>query len=779
MLRAKPVLLLVPLALQLALQFATTSASAGTGTMSLEAVPKAPPGAPELPVDVRRELAARLAQMDADYRPRTRNLTRDGAPQFTNRLLLETSPYLQQHAHNPVNWFPWGDDAFATAKRLERPVLISIGYSTCHWCHVMEEESFDDPTLAAYLNANFIAIKVDREVRPDVDAIYMAAVHAMGINGGWPLNVFVTPERKPFYGGTYFPPTPRGGRPSFRQALEAISSQYKEDPERFERQAEQLTAKIRASLEGSVAATSQSIPTEVIVKMAQYYSDYSDPTWGGMNRAPKFPSSLPVRFLLRYANRTGDARAVEVASLALEKMAAGGIHDQVGGGFHRYSTDTKWLVPHFEKMLYDNALLVQDYLEAWQKTQRQEFADIAVKTLRYVAKEMTAPGGAFFSATDADSVNQHGESEEGYFFSWTRGELEQALGSERAKEVEAYYGVTAKGNFENRNIFRVWRSDRDVAKELGIDVKTLHENLAGARATLYETRSQRAAPLLDDKVLVSWNGLMISAFARAGFAFDDPDFVARAAAAAQFVLDNMRKDSRLVRVFKDTAASGPAFLEDYAFFIKGLLDLYEAQHEPRWLREAIALQAVLDRHYLDAKGGGYFKTADDGERLLAREKSGHDGAIPSGNSIAALNLLRLHLYTGDSLYSQSADMLLAAFHSGLRRGAGATSEMFLAVDYQLDTPKEIIIVSPGPGSGPELDAMLAPLRSIFLPNRTLSVVIEGADLEAHAKLSPIVKGKRAQGGKVTAYVCENRVCKFPTDSPSEFAKQIAKINPYP
>jgi uncharacterized protein YyaL (SSP411 family) len=777
--RATNVFLILQIAVQLALQLTTTGASAGTVQMSLESVPKAPPGAPELPDDVRHELAERLASMDTDYRPRTRNLTDDGAPLFTNRLLLETSPYLQQHAHNPVNWFPWGDDAFAIAKRLNRPVLISIGYSTCHWCHVMEEESFDDPALAAYLNAHFIAIKVDREVRPDVDAIYMAAVHAMGIQGGWPLNVFVTPERKPFYGGTYFPPSPRGGRPSFRQALEAIANQYEENPERFLRQADQLAAQIRASLEGSVAATSESIPSEVFTKMAQYYSDYSDPTWGGLNRAPKFPSSLPVRFLLRYANRTGDARAVEVASLALEKMAAGGIHDQVGGGFHRYSTDTKWLVPHFEKMLYDNALLVQDYLEAWQKTQRQEFADVAIKTLRYVAKEMTAPGGAFFSATDADSVNLRGESEEGYFFSWTPAEIQQALGSERAKEIEAYYGVTARGNFENRNIFRVWRSDREVAEELGIDVDTLLENLAGARAKLYETRSQRPAPLLDDKVLVGWNGLMISAFARAGFAFDNPDFVARAAAAAQFVLDNMRRESRLVRVFKDTEASGPAFLEDYAFFIKGLLDLYEAQPEPRWLREAIALQAVLDRHYLDARGGGYFKTADDSEKLLAREKSGNDGAIPSGNSIAALNLLRLHLYTGDALYSQSADMLLAAFRSGLMRGAGATSEMFLAVDYLLDTPKEIIIVSPGPGSGQQLDAMLAPLRSTFLPNRTLSVVIEGADLEAHAKLSPMLKGKLAQRGKVTAYVCENRVCKFPTDSPSEFAKQIAKINPYP
>ncbi len=757
-----------------------SSTPPGFASATIESIPKALPGAPSLPDEVRSILAERLATMGANYIPRTRNLTSEGAPRFTNRLLLETSPYLQQHAHNPVNWYPWGDEAFETAKQLGRPILVSIGYSTCHWCHVMEEESFDDPALAAYLNAHFVAIKIDREVRPDIDAIYMAAVHAMGIHGGWPLNVFLTNERQPFYGGTYFPPTPQGGRPSFRQALEAIAAEYAANPATFERRAAQIAAHIRKNLEGEAATTSRSLPPEVIRAVAGFYIENSDPTWGGMNRAPKFPSSLPVRLLLRYANRTGDPRAIDVASLALEKMAAGGIHDHVGGGFHRYSTDAQWLVPHFEKMLYDNALLAQDYLEAWQKTGRESFAEVCKKTLRYVAREMTATGGAFYSATDADSRNPSGETEEGYFFTWTHDEILQAVGSDRAKEIEAYYGVTAKGNFEGRNIFRAWRPDREVAEQLGISVDVLHANLARARGKLYAARSEREAPLLDDKVLAAWNGLMISAFARAGFAFDDDDFVARGARAAQFVLDNMRRDSRLVRVFKDTAASGPAFLEDYAFFIKGLLDLYEASPEPRWLREAIALQAVLDRHYRDAQGGGYFKTADDGERLLAREKPGQDGAIPSGNSIAALNLLRLHRYTNDADYLETVEMLLASFDGALRHGGTAVSELFLALDYRLDTPKEIIIVSPVDSKeSPELDAMLAPLRSTFLPNRTLSVVSEGADLDAHAALSPMVAGKRARRGRVTAYVCENRVCKYPTESPAEFARQIAKINPYP
>jgi uncharacterized protein YyaL (SSP411 family) len=748
-----------------------TPASAGP------TIPVAMPGAPELPTALRTSLGKRLTQLGKGHEPRTRNLTPEGHPLFTNRLLLETSPYLQQHAHNPVNWYPWGDEAFADARRLGRPILISIGYSTCHWCHVMEEESFDDPALAEYLNAKFIAVKVDREVRPDVDAIYMAAVHAMGVNGGWPLNVFVTPDRKPFYGGTYYPPTARGNRPSFRQVLETISTQYTEDPTRFESQAEELASHIRKNLEGSAASESQPISVDILHSIATFYDENTDPVWGGMNRAPKFPSSLPIGYLLRYAHRTDDPRPIEIASLALDKMAAGGMHDQVGGGFHRYSTDTKWLVPHFEKMLYDNALLAQNYLEAWQKTGRDFYAETTKKTLRYVAKEMTAPGGAFYSATDADSKNLHGETEEGYFFSWSRREISIALGFNLAKQVETYYGVGRKGNFEGRHLLTAWRTEEDVAKELGVTVPVLQEQLATAREKLYNARSQRPAPLLDDKILVAWNGLMISAFARSGFAFADERLIANAEAAAAFILDNMRRDGRLVRVYKDGAASGPAFLEDYAFFIKALLDLYEASPSPHWLREAIALQAILDKYYRDDSNGGYFKTADDAEVLLAREKPGRDGAIPSGNSIEALNLLRLHLYTGDAAYEQSGEMLLAAFYRSLRYNATGVTEMFSAVDFQLDTPKEIIVV--GNGNAQELNAMLAPLRQIYLPNRTLSVVAEADDLPAHAALSPMVKGKRARGGKVTAYVCENRVCKFPTEDPTVFAKQLAKINPYP
>jgi len=740
-------------------------------------IPEALPGAEPFGNALRTRLASRLAAFGSDYVPRTQNLDESGAPHFTNRLLFESSPYLRQHAHNPVNWHAWGDEPFVKAKRLGRPVLVSIGYSTCHWCHVMEEESFDDRELARYLNANFIAIKIDREVRPDLDAIYMAAVHALGIRGGWPLNVFLTPERKPFYGGTYFPPTPRGGRASFRQTLESIATHFEQNRDDLEQRADQIAEHIRRNLEGTHASSSQGISSELIPTLVQHYLEEADPEWGGLNRTPKFPSSLPIRLLLRYAHRTGDQEPIAVANLALEKMARGGMHDQVGGGFHRYSTDRRWLVPHFEKMLYDNALLAQDYLEAWQKTNREEFAEVCNKTLRYVAREMTADSGAFYSATDADSKNLHGETEEGYFFTWTRREIAVSVGWNRAAEIDAYYGVTSKGNFEGRNIFAVWRDDEAVASELGISVETLQHNLETARKRLYEVRDARQAPLLDDKILVSWNGLMISAFARAGFAFSNDAWLGQAKRAADFLLTHLVHEGRLLRVYKDGVASGPAFLEDHAFLIKGLLDLYEADGDPRWLRQAITLQDLLDRHYRDTAGGGYFKTADDAERLIAREKPGRDGAIPSGNSIAAMNLLRLHTLTSNPLYLETVDGLMSSFEGLLQQSATTVTELVNALDYRLDTPKEIVIVAKE--RGPALDAMLLPLRSAFLPNRTLSTVIEGQDAEAHAALSPLVKGKRAQGGRVTAYVCENQVCKYPTSSPEEFAKQFGKVRPYP
>jgi uncharacterized protein YyaL (SSP411 family) len=751
------------------------AAAASDGPSDASAVPEALPGAPPFPPELRARLARRLASRDPSWAPRTRNLRADGSPRFSNRLFLEASPYLQQHAHNPVNWYPWGDEAFADAKRLGRPVLLSIGYSTCHWCHVMEEESFDDPETARLLNQHFVAIKVDREARPDVDAIYMSAVQALSGRGGWPLNVWLTPDRAPFFGGTYFPPENRGGRVGFKSVLRSIHEQYSADPARFAGAAAKLSAAVREDLEANVAEATRVPDAEMLKRARAAYGARADPAWGGLARPPKFPSSLPIRFLLRYARRSGDAEALALATLTLERMAAGGLYDVVGGGFHRYSTDSHWLVPHFEKMLYDNALLALAYLEAWQVTGREDFARVVRETLRYVQREMTAAGGGFYSATDADSPTPRGDAEEGWFFTWTPSELEAALGPRRAAAVLAYYGVTDAGNFEGRNILHVRRSIDEVARELEVPPAALRTDLEQARDRLYEVRSRRPPPLRDEKVLVAWNGLMISAFARAGFALDERSWTQSAARTADFILTRMREGGRLRRVYKDGRAEGPAFLEDYAFLIAGLLDLYEADPDPRWLREAIALQAVLDAGYADAAGGGYFRTAGDHEALLAREKPNRDGAVPSGNSVAALNLLRLYEFTTDGRTLARATRLFSAFYDTLQRQPTQVSELLLALDYRLDAVKEVVVVRPSAGG--DLHAMLAPLRTTHLPNRILSVVVEGSGLEAHAALVPLVSGKVARGGEVTAYVCEDRVCAFPTSDPAVAAAQLAEVKP--
>jgi uncharacterized protein YyaL (SSP411 family) len=748
---------------------------AGEGAADARSVPTSLPGAPPFPQELRSRLASELEARGSGYEPRTRNRRADGSPAYSNRLLLEASPYLQQHAHNPVNWYPWGDEAFDAARALGRPVLVSIGYSTCHWCHVMEEESFDDPETARYLNEHFIAIKVDRETRPDIDQVYMTAIQALTGHGGWPLNVWLTPERKPFYGGTYFPPEDRGGRPGFRSVLRMIHEQYQEQPERFLEYAERLTAVIRAELQANRAESTRMPGSGPLERAKSIYASAVDRTWGGVGERTKFPATVPIRFLLRYYRRTGDTEALELAALTLEKMAAGGMYDLVGGGFHRYSTDPQWLVPHFEKMLYDNALLTLAYLEAWQVTGREDFARVAREILDYVMREMTSSEGGFYSATDADSRSPEGELEEGRFFTWTPAEVEAAVGAERAPLVLAYSGVTADGNFEKRNVLRAARPPEVFAREHGLALEELRTAIDEARARLYEVRQTRLAPLRDEKILAGWNGLMISAFARAGFAFDEDRYNQTAIRSAEFVLGRMRADGRLRRFYQGGRAAGPAFLEDYAFLIAGLLDLYEADPDPRWIREAVALQSVLDAHYLDAAGGGYFKTADDEERLLAREKPRRDGAVPSGNSVAALNLLRLYEFTLDARHLESATQLFSAFYETLERDPARVAEMLLALDYELDAVKEVVVV--GPESGGDLAPMLAPLRAAFLPNRILAVVSEGAELAAHAAVVPLVARKVARDGRVTAYVCVDRVCDLPTSDPGVVAEQIAEIEP--
>jgi len=722
------------------------------------------------PVLIRRFEQAREARGDG-YRPRTKHLRPDGFAKYTNRLFLETSPYLLQHAHNPVNWYPWGDEAFEQAGQSGRPVLVSIGYSTCHWCHVMEEESFEDEEIARFLNEHFIAVKVDREERPDVDAIYMKAVQALTGHGGWPLNVWLTPDRMPFYGGTYFPPRDdaSGRGIGFLGLLKGVRRAYDAEPERVTEIGRNLTMYIQQTLspEGG-----KDLPAaDILATAARFYRSRFDPVNGGLAGAPKFPGSLPIRFLLRYHGNTGNRDFLDMADLTLKKMAAGGMYDQAGGGFHRYSTDDKWLVPHFEKMLYDNALLVVAYLEAWQATGEKEFERVVRETLRFIERDMTAPEGAFYSATDADSIGPGGEREEGYFFTWTPKELEAALGPERSRIVGRYYGVSEKGNFEGRTILRAPDSPAAIATSLSLPEERLRSILSEAKELLYRERSRRPPPLRDEKILTAWNGLTISAYARAGLVLDDPRYVEQAAKAARFLLDNLYRDGRLYRTYMDGRARNNAYLEDHAFLIAGLLDLYEASGDPLWLEKAVELDAILKDRFEDKVHGGYFLTGDDHENLLVREKPAYDGAEPSGNSVTALNLLRLFEFTTKDAYRGRAENTFRYMAETLRSNPVALSEMLLAVDFYLDTPRQILIVAPR-GKREEGAPLLSVFRSRFVPNRIVSVVSEGEELDNNARLVPLLAGKVAADGRVTAYVCENRVCKLPTSDPFEFARQL-------
>ncbi len=748
---------------------AIAPSAASGGTVGL-------PGASPFAPDLLGRLEAKWAARDPSYRPRTRHLRSDGSPKYLNRLFLESSPYLLQHAHNPVDWYPWGDEAFEVARRLGRPVVLSVGYSTCHWCHVMEEESFDDEEIARYLNENYVIVKVDREERPDVDAIYMAAVQALTGGGGWPMTVWLTPDRKPFFGGTYFPARDgdRGARTGFLTLLRRLKEAYGAQADRVAETSARLAEAIRQNL--APAPGGKELPAAgALESAAAHYRSRYDGTNGGVGGAPKFPSSLPLRFLLRYHRRTQDANALHMATQTLEKMAAGGMYDHVGGGFHRYSTDELWLVPHFEKMLYDNALLTVAYLEGYQATGREEFARVAREILRYVARDMTSPEGAFYSATDADSLTPDGRREEGFFFTWTPDEVRAALDEAQVRVVIAHYGVSPRGNFEGRTILHVARPLPDLARDLGLPLEKARAILEESRDRLYAARARRPPPLRDDKILAAWNGLMISAHAQAALVLGDSRYAEQGARAATFVLTRMRQDGRLLRSHKDGQARHTGYLDDYAFLIAGLLDLYEATGQPRWLKEAVALDGVLEGAYEDKEHGGYFMTGHEHEALLAREKPAYDGAEPSGNSVQALNLMRLHELTTQDRYRQRAERTLRAFGGRLSKTPAALSEMLLAADFHLDTPKELVIVAPR--SRTDAEPLLAKLRSTFVPNRVLAVAVEGSDFDAQSKLVPLLQGKVTRNGRATAYVCEQRVCKLPTSDPEVFARQIQKVEP--
>ncbi len=730
-------------------------------------------GAEKYPQALARDLNAAWNSRPADYVPRTRHINTDGVPRYANRLFLESSPYLLQHAHNPVDWHPWGDEAFNKARELGRPVLLSVGYSTCHWCHVMEEESFEDEEIARFINEHYIAVKVDREQRPDVDGVYMAAVQAITGRGGWPMTVWLDPDRKPFYGGTYFPPRDgdRGVGAGFLTLLKRMSEIYEQQPATVANNSAVVAEQVAALLSSGAAGDSPS--ASVLAAAVAGYKQRFDPANGGVRGAPKFPSSLPVRFLLEEYSATKDEALLAMAAKTLSAMASGGIRDYLNGGFHRYAVDAGWRTPHFEKMLYDNALLVSALVEGWRATGDHAYETAARDTLRFITSEMTAPDGGFYSATDADSKNPRtGDREEGFYFTWTPEELEQALGVADAAIAAAAWSVRpvpdSDGPSDGRSTLRRDLSLSELAAQFELTEEEVEAKLADFSEKLRSARASRPKPLRDDKILAGWNGLMIAAFSEAAFAFDVPDYAAAARRAARFLLDRMRVDGRLQRSWFNGALSGEGYLDDYASFIAGLLSLYEATGEIEWLDEAIALDRVLAARFAHPDGG-YYLTARDHEELIVRQQPAYDGAEPSGNSVQAMNLLRLHELTTDDDYRARADKLLAQFSATLERNPDALAEMLRALRWRLSKPKQVIFVAA------TLDAarrLASEVRSVHAPHRIVAVAAE-ADIEELARTIPLLADKRALAGRPTAYVCEERVCKLPTSDPDQLRELLS------
>ena len=600
---------------------------------------------------------------------------------MSNRLANETSPYLLQHANNPVDWYPWGEEALSRARAEDKPIFLSIGYSSCHWCHVMAHESFQDPETAAVMNRHFVSIKVDREERPDLDAIYTDAVASMTGSGGWPLSVFLTPDGIPFYGGTYFPPDERPGLPSFRRVLTSVARAYVEQSATIAQRKAELLALLSRSpaAEGSPSELSPAVLDAAFRQLAASF----DGTHGGFGRAPKFPQPMNLEFLLRYHQRTGNPHALEMVDLTLTRMATGGIHDQLAGGFHRYATDARWLVPHFEKMLYDNALLARLYLHAWQVTRRAMYREVVESTLDYVLREITHPAGGFYSAQDADS-----EGEEGKYYVWSVSEFEAALGAPLARLCADYFGVTAEGNFDGRSILNVQRDLPAAAAVAAVDEAEYQRSIEHARRMLFEARQRRVPPGRDEKVLTAWNGLMLAALAEAGRALQRPDYLRAAEHNAGFVLSELRREGRLLRSWKPDPPPGVsharlnAYLEDYASYADGLLALYQATFDPHWYSEAQALADVMLAHFSDPRGG-FYDTSDDHEALIVRPRQVQDNAVPSGSAMAVHVLLQLAAHTGSDAYRRPAEQMLAAMASLMEQHAPAFGHWLCGLAFHL------------------------------------------------------------------------------------------------
>ena len=683
-----------------------------------------------------------------------------------NRLINETSPYLLQHANNPVDWYPWGEEALERARSEDKPILLSIGYSACHWCHVMERESFEDETIAGLMNDNFVSIKVDREERPDLDQVYMQAVQMLTGSGGWPMTVFLTPEGKPFYGGTYFPPDDRQGMPGFPRLLTSIAEAYSTNRGEVDRVTQQLTTQMSQS--NQVPQGTSILTVDILHQAYSSLATNFDYQNGGFGNAPKFPQPMTPEFLLRYYHHGYNPRALELVELTLEKMAYGGIYDQIGGGFHRYSTDPYWLVPHFEKMLYDNALLARLFLHTYLITGRALYRRVVEETLDYVLREMTDPSGGFYSAQDADS-----EGVEGKFFVWSPGEINAVMGDTDGEVFAGYYGVTAGGNFEGKNILNIRQNPEEFAETKGLTADQLGDIINRGSKALLEVREQRIHPMRDDKVLASWNGLMLRSFAEAAAALGRPDYLAVAIKNAGFLVGSMKSDGRLLRTYRDGQAKLLGYLEDYSFVIDGLLALYEATFDLRWLEEAVTLADSMIELFWDEGIGGFYDTGSDHETLVVRPRDVFDNAQPCGGSVASDVLLRLAVFTGKSDYSAKAAVPLRSLHQAMSQSPGGTGHWLSALDFYVSPPKEIAVI--GPRDDPATQALLDTVFHRFLPNKVVmgvepplspTVGNSGSDI-------PLLAGRGMVGGLPSAYVCQNYACQLPVTDPAGLAEQLS------
>lgn len=683
-------------------------------------------------------------------------------PQFTNRLIKETSPYLIQHAHNPVDWYGWGEEALQKAKDENKPILLSVGYAACHWCHRLSSESFEDEETAKIMNEHFVNIKVDREERPDIDQIYMNFVQLTTGHGGWPLTVFLTPTCVPFYGGTYYPPVDRYNIPSFKRVLLSVADAYQNRTDEIFESAVSMLGELRRI--GLTEESSEAITANTLDSAYKNIIRNYDTTHGGFGGAPKFPAPMSLEFLLRMYKHNGDEAALEMVKHTCRKMAWGGMYDQLGGGFHRYSTDARWLAPHFEKMLYDNAQLARHYVHVYQITGDSFYREIAEEVYEYVTREMTSPEGGFYSAQDADS-----EGEEGKFFVWTQEEVKEILGEDDAKLFCDFYDISRTGNFEGKNILNVRQTVEESAKQQNVSVEKLNDVLANGKQKLFLEREKRIKPLRDEKILAAWNGLMLESFAESAAVLDRKDYLEIAEKNADFVLTNLRRDGLMLRTYKDGFGKLNGYLEDYAFFSSGLIALYEATGNLRWLEEACSIVDKMIEEFWDEENGGFYFTGKSHEELIVRSKDYFDNATPSGNSVAVEVLLKLNHLTGKEDYNRYAVTIQRLLTDSIRRYASAFGRALCAMDFYLSTPKEIVII--GDKDSEDTKEMLHEVWSRYIPNKIM-VLSDGKDEKAFETI-PLLQGRTMIDGMTTVYVCENFTCQQPVTTLEELAKQLS------